>query len=494
MNIIRTPILGGVFKGPLQFFARPRVLLHVLLASLFGLANLPSQAIQTHAPSLDQTLPNGLRVLVYESRRAPTALHMVWIGVGSIDEQPGKTGLAHVLEHMMFKGTKTLAPGEFSRRVAALGGRENAFTSKEYTGYFQQVHRDALFEVMALEADRMQNLKFSDEDFKKEILVVMEERRLRTDDNPQSLAYEALLARAFTASPVRHPIIGWMADLKALKPDDARRWYETWYAPNNATVIVAGDVDSAEVLKQVQSLYGQWKSKPLNRPAPVLEPEQLGARVAQVSGPGKLPFALKAWKTPSIGSTDGPIEPNNPRARDAVALSMLGSILDHPDFGRLSQKLVREQRQALGVGTQAEGISRSPGIFLAEATPVDGVTPVALVRAIEAEIALIASQGIGREELDLIRLQAKAAEIYKKDSLFSTAMDAGRLIAAGRPINDSRDWLAMLDAIEPADIQRVAKEYFLEKQSTLIEFEPVPLATNRPAPAAMPPSGSGRAH
>ena len=167
-------------------------------------------------PTLDQTLPNGLRVLVYETPRAPTALHMVWVKAGSIDETNGRTGLAHVLEHMMFKGTKTLAPGEFSRRVAALGGRENAFTSKDYTGYFQQIHKDSLREVMRLEADRQRFLKLNEAEFKKEIQVVMEERRLRTDDNPSAMAFEAIVAQAFKANPVRNPIIGWMNDLEHL--------------------------------------------------------------------------------------------------------------------------------------------------------------------------------------------------------------------------------------------------------------------------------------
>ncbi|MGA0865376.1 MAG: M16 family metallopeptidase, partial [Burkholderiaceae bacterium] len=236
-------------------------ILGLVAASLLTLASTSWAAATTASPTLDKTLPNGLRVIVYEDNRAPTALHMVWLRAGSMDESTGKTGLAHVLEHMMFKGTKTLGPGEFSRRVAALGGRENAFTSKEYTAYFQQIHKDALFEVMTLEADRMQNLVISDEEFAKEIKVVMEERRLRTDDSPSGLAYEALMAHAFVASPVRAPIIGWMSDLESLTAQDARDWYASWYAPNNATVIVAGDVNAQQVYDKVVSLYADWQRK-----------------------------------------------------------------------------------------------------------------------------------------------------------------------------------------------------------------------------------------
>ena len=428
-------------------------------------------------PSLDQTLSNGLRLVVFEDRRAPTALHMVWIKAGSMDELPGKTGLAHVLEHMMFKGTKTLAAGEFSRRVAALGGRENAFTSREYTGYFQQVHRDALFDVMALEADRMQNLQFTNEEFAKEILVVMEERRLRTDDSPSGLAYEALMSRAFVASPVRHPIIGWMADLKALTPDDARGWYDQWYGPNNATVVVAGDVDAKAVLAEVERLYKNWSPKTLPTRLAVVEPQQLGAREAQVSAPAENAFFFKAWRAPTLGPADGPVSPDNPVARDVVALGVLATLLDHPDFGRLQRGLVRESRRAVSVGTQADAVSRGPGLFLVEATPAKGVGVREVLRDVEAELAKIASQGVSQDELNLIRRQAKASQVYKQDSLFSKAMEVGRLVTAGRPLADATDWLQLLDAITPEDVQRVAKTIFQDDQSTLIELLPQPLDT-----------------
>jgi zinc protease len=453
----------------------------LVLLCLVATGQAPAMANQQGlGPSLDQTLPNGLRVVVFEDRRAPTALHMVWIKAGSMDEQIGKTGLAHVLEHMMFKGTKTLAPGEFSRRVAALGGRENAFTSREFTGYFQQLHKDALFDVMALEADRMQNLRFLDEEFVKEILVVMEERRLRTDDSPSGLAYEALMSRAFVSSSVRHPIVGWMADLKALKADDARQWYDQWYAPNNATVVVAGDVDAKAVFEHVSKLYKDWAAKPLPTPPSALEPKQLGAREAQVSAPAENAFFFKAWKAPTLGPTDGPLSTDNPKARDVVALSVLATLLDHPNFGRLQRSLIRESRRAVSFGTQADAVSRGPGLFMVEATPATGTGVREVLRDVEAEIAKISSQGVDQDELDLIRLQAKASQVYKQDSLFSKAMEAGRLLTAGRPISDATDWLKVLDDIRPDDVQRVAASYLREDQSTLIELLPQPVAGAAP--------------
>ncbi len=208
------------------------------LAALYLI--LPGISFAAQADTHEYQLKNGLRLIVREDRRAPTVVHMVWYRAGSMDEVNGKTGVAHVLEHMMFKGTKKVKSGEFSRMVAAVGGRENAFTARDFTGYFQQIEKSKLADVMRLEADRMANLQFSDEEFQRELQVVMEERRLRTEDNPTSLMREMLMATAFVSSPYRHPIIGWMNDLQNMQPADARQWYRDWYAPNNAVVVVAG--------------------------------------------------------------------------------------------------------------------------------------------------------------------------------------------------------------------------------------------------------------
>ncbi len=442
---------------------------------LLSVSSASWAAATTASPTLDKTLPNGLRVIVYEDNRAPTALHMVWLRAGSMDESTGKTGLAHVLEHMMFKGTKTLGPGEFSRRVAALGGRENAFTSKEYTAYFQQIHKDALFEVMTLEADRMQNLVISDDEFAKEIKVVMEERRLRTDDSPSGLAYEALMAHAFVASPVRAPIIGWMSDLESLTAQDARDWYASWYAPNNATVIVAGDVNAQQVFDKVASLYGNWQRKPLPTARPQQEPAQMGSRHVKVSAPAENPFFIKAWKAPTWTAADGPMTPTNEKARDIVALSVLSTLFDNADFGRLTKRLVRDSRRAVSVGLEADGVSRGPGLVMLQATPSPGVPITDIERDFVAELAMLVSQGIASDELDIIRRQAKAAEVYRLDSLFSRAMEAGRLVTAGRPLQDSADWLSMLDAVTAEDLQRVALKYFVENHATVVELKPQPV-------------------
>jgi zinc protease len=214
------------------------------------------------ANPFETALPNGMKLIVKEDRRSPSVVHMVWYRVGAMDEVDGTSGVAHLLEHMMFKGTKKFGPGEFNKQVAAAGGRDNAFTSHDYTAYFQQVPKEALGRMMALEADRMAHLQVTDESFKKEIEVVKEERRLRTDDKPRALVVEQLMATAFQAHPYRRPIIGWMSDLENMTAQDARDWYQRWYVPNNATLVVVGDVDHKAVFKEAAASYGKVKARP----------------------------------------------------------------------------------------------------------------------------------------------------------------------------------------------------------------------------------------
>ncbi|MGA1272581.1 MAG: M16 family metallopeptidase [Burkholderiaceae bacterium] len=430
-------------------------------------------------PTLDKTLANGMRIVVFEDSRSPTALHMVWIRAGSMDETDGKSGIAHVLEHMMFKGTKTLGPGEFSKKVSALGGRENAFTSREYTGYFQQVHRDALFEVMALEADRMQNLVINDDEFAKELKVVMEERRLRTDDSPQGRSFEALMATAFTAHPIRRPIIGWMNDLEQLTANDARDWYAQWYRPQYATLVVVGNVSAQAVFDKAQALYAGWSSSTtaLNSTQAAtsrefVEPTQLGPRTAEVTAPAENPFFIDAWKAPVLGAGDGPLSPDNPKARDVVALSVLASLLDDPNTGILVQSLVRQRQLALGLGVSSDTVSRGPGLFTITGSPRPGRSIQELQTAIDEVIKAFLEKGVSEAQLERIRRQAKASQVYQQDSLFSRAMVTGRLAMTGRPLSDRMAWLVMLDEIKADDLNRVAAQVLRDENRTTITLKP----------------------
>jgi zinc protease len=299
---------------------------------------------------------NGLRLIVKEDHRAPTVAHMVWYKAGSMDEINGRTGVAHVLEHMMFKGTKKVKAGDFSRLVAAVGGRENAFTSQDYTAYFQQVEKSKLLDVIRLESDRMANLQFSDEEFQKEIQVVMEERRLRTDDNPSSLMYESLMATAFMESPYRHPIIGWMNDLENLKPGDARLWYQNWYAPNNAIVVISGDVNPQEVKQWVDETYGQLPSRELAERKPQLEPAQRGIKRVNIKAPADGAQITMGWKVPHLN-------PERMEEIEPYALELLAAVLDGYDNARLNRELVREKQVANSIDADYDLISRGPQLF-----------------------------------------------------------------------------------------------------------------------------------
>src|SRR4030095_8975609 len=243
---------------------------------------------------------NGMRLLVKTDRRAPVAVVMVWYRAGSMDEVNGSTGVAHVLEHMMFKGTKEMAPGEFSRTIARAGGRENAFTTKDSTVYHEQLHKSQLLLALRLEADRMANLLLSEEQFAREIKVVMEERRLRTEDQPKASLYETFMATAFEVHPYRTPVVGWMTDLESMRVEDARDWHRRWYAPNNATLVVVGDVSAAEVFAEAERQFGAIAARPLPPRKPQTEPTQRGIRRLNVKISADQPYLVMGWHAPSL--------------------------------------------------------------------------------------------------------------------------------------------------------------------------------------------------
>ena len=429
-------------------------------------------------PNLDTFLDNGLRLIVYKDSRAPTAIQMTIVNVGSLDEVDGKSGVAHVLEHMMFKRTLNMAEGEFSRRISILGGRDNAFTSKEMTGYHQQVHKDSIKEVMKLEADRMRNLIIDKNDFEKEINVVLQERLLRTEDNPKGLAYEALLAQSFMASPVRRPIIGWRNDIENLTTGDALEWYKNWYVPNNITIIIAGDVDPEKILTWTRELYGDAKQNTLPERKPQLEPSQKGQRRLSLKAPAKNKFIMKLWKAPTISSSSGPLEYSNKSARDVLALGVLSSLMSDVDTGILTEKLVRNNRKAINISSGSSWMSRGPGYFIIEATPASSVSLQELESEIDYEIKQILRDGVTDEKLQVLKRQAKAEQIFQRDSLMSKVREAAMLVAAGRPLKDSEDWLDLLSSLSSEDIRRVGNKVFDENNLTVLEFEPIDLVSS----------------
>lgn len=419
-------------------------------------------------------LENGLTLIVKEDRRAPTAVHMVWYRVGSVDESDGYSGVAHLLEHMMFKGTPAVGGGEFSKRVAAAGGRDNAFTSRDYTAYFQQVPSDRLDEMMQLEADRMRHLTLDPEEFAQELKVVMEERRMRTEDDPHALLYEQFNAASFIAHPYHRPIIGWMNDLENMTVADARNWYDNWYVPNNAYVLVVGDVDHQEVFRMVKEHYGAIEAKPLPERKPQEEPQQRGTRRVVVKAPAELPLLLMGYKVPKVVSIDGDAEP--------FALMVLAGILDGHDSARLPKQLVKTDRIAISVSADYGGTSRGPELFYLSGMPAPGHDVAEIEAALRAQIDNIRKNGVEEAELARVKTQLVSSQIYKRDSMFAQAMEIGRLEAVGLSYRDMDRIIERIKAIGAGDVQAVAKKYFSEDDLTVAVLEPQPA---EPAPAAV---------
>ncbi|MDR1853612.1 MAG: insulinase family protein [Azoarcus sp.] len=458
-------------------FFTPSSIRRGLLRLALATAALAS-AFTAQANPFETFLPNGMKVVVREDRRAPSVVHMVWYRSGSIDEPVGVTGVAHVLEHMMFKGTKKVGPGEFNARVAAAGGRDNAFTSRDYTAYFQQIPPNQLGAMMALEADRMKNLVLSDDAFKREMEVIKEERRLRTDDQPRALVFEQLSATAFQAHPYHHPIIGWMTDLDAMGPQDARDWYKNWYAPNNATLVVVGDVDHDEVFRLALKHYGANKAVKLPARRISVEPAQRGTRAVVVRAPAELPYLAMAWRVPQLTNPDSD--------REAYALQMLAEVLDGYDGARLDRRLVRETRVAVSAGASYDAVNRGPALFYLEGVPAPGQSIEKLEAALRAELQRIRDEGVSEAELNRVKTQALASRIYSRDSLMGQAMEIGQLETAGLSWRDDTRLLAGLRAVTAEEVQAVARRYFDDATLSTARLDPLPAAAPA-APAAPQP-------
>ena len=423
-------------------------------------------------------LANGMRVIVKPDRRAPVVVVMVLYQVGSVDEVNGLTGVAHVLEHMMFKGTAATPAGEYSRAIAGAGGRDNAFTNNDFTGYFAVLQKSRLELALRLEADRMVNLTLSGEEFAKEIKVVMEERRLRTDDRPRSLVYEQLMATALTAHPYRHPIIGWMSDLESLRVEDTRDFYQRWYTPNNATLVVVGDVEPDEVLALAGKYFGTIPSRGLPERKPQDEPSQLGAKRVTVKAPAELPYVLMAFRVPALRDPE--------RDRESYALEMLAAVLDGNESARLNRTLVREDQIASSADASYDGIARGPGFFYLSATPTPGKSVAEVEQGLRREMARIIDEGVTAEELDRIKAQAIAAHVFQRDSMFFQARQIASLEAAGISHRTEDLQLQKLREVTPEQVREVARKYFRDDFLTIATLDPQPLEGKRPA---APPVG-----
>ena len=453
----------------------------VLAMALSAPWTMPAQAQPTPAPAASSsasatapapqqfTLANGMTLLVLPDRRAPTAVQMLWVRVGSVDEVDGTSGVAHVLEHMMFKGTKDIKPGEFSRRVAALGGQENAFTTRDYTGYYQQIPVASLEQIMKLESDRFANNQWSDDEFKREIEVVKEERRLRTEDQPRALLGEQQNAAVFTASPYHRPVVGWMSDLDAMTPDDARAFFRRWYVPANAAVVVVGDVDVAKVRALAEKYYGGIPARAVPARKPRTEPAQRGIRRIEFKAPAEQAYVSLAFRIPQLENIEA-------ADSDVWALEVLSAVLDGYTGARLDRALTQgPDRVADSVSAYSGLAGRGPQLFTLVGVPANGKSAEAVEAALRAQVARIAKEGVGEAELARVKTQWVASETYKRDSVMAQARELGSNWVQGLPLDTSARIIAKLQAVTPAQVQSVAARYFGDDQLTVATLRPLPL-------------------
>lgn len=416
----------------------------------------------------ETTLSNGLKVIVKEDHRSPTVAHMVWYRTGAIDETSGTTGVAHVLEHMMFKGTKNIGPGVFSKQVAALGGRENAFTSNDYTAYFQQIEKSHLEEMMRLEADRMQNLTLSEDEFKKEIQVVMEERRLRTDDQASGRLYEQFMATAFNSAPNRHPVIGWMEDLKNMTYLDAQYWYQQWYTPSNAVLVVVGDVSPQEVFTMAERTYGKIPNQKLANRKIQGEPEQVGIKKFHLKAPAENILVFMGWKVPKI--LEGNID-----VIDPWALEVLAGVLDGNQNTRLNRVLVKDKRISNSANASYDFQGRGAQLFMIYGSLLPSKSATLFESEVKKIIDDIAKNGIKPEELERVKIAVTSSQIYKRDSVFGQAMEIGSAEIVGTSWKKIDLMTDKIQAVTADQVKAVAGKYFMDDHLTVGILDPQPI-------------------
>ncbi len=460
-SILKKKTIGGVKRITLCFafifFAAYNI---VSKAESDAIPNTLASAL-THEYKLD----NGLKLIVRENHRAPVAIFQIWYKVGSADESVYQTGLSHVLEHMMFKGTSRVPPGVSSKIIAEYGGEENAFTTHDYTAYYQYWNASRLPISFELEADRMRGLIFPKEEFIKEMQVVMEERRMRVEDNPTGTAYERFMAVANTANPQRNPVIGWMHDLEKLTIEEAKNWYNLWYAPNNATIVIIGDVDPEESFELAKKYFGPIPSKVLPRREPLKEVISLGERRLQIKVPVRLSNLYMGFNVPSLTTTKEEWEP--------YALEMLVSVLDGGFSARMEKELIRDKKIAASIGTSYSAFERGDSLLLISALPNTPNTLATLENAIWEMLEKLKTDPISAVEIERVKAQLISEHIYQMDSIASQATEIGSLESLGLDWRLSETTLEKIKMITPEQIQKVAQTYLTKDRLTVAEVIPV---------------------
>lgn len=418
----------------------------------------------------ETVLPNGLKVIFLENHKAPLVTFQVWYRVGSRNEAWGKTGLSHMLEHMMFKGTEKVGPEEFSRIIQENGGNDNAFTSRDYTAYFENISTDRVQVSIDLESDRMQNLLLREQDFRTERMVVMEERRLRTEDNPQANLQEHMEATAFLTSPYHWPTIGWKEDIERFTLDDLKAYYRTYYNPVNAILIVVGDFKREELLPKIEKAFGSIPKGIAPSQERDEDPKQIGERRIFVKKEAQLPYLVMGYHVPNL------------REPDSYALEVIATLLSAGKSSRLYQSLVREKRLVLSADADHSLLSRDPSLFYLSAELLPGKEVVEVEKALDQEVEGLKKELVGPQELEKAKNQIEASFVFGQDSLFYQAMLLARheITLTWRAIDD---YLPSIRKVSPEDIQRVAKKYLKPDNRTVGVLIPLPPKEGNPPPA-----------
>lgn len=415
-------------------------------------------------------LTNGLKVLLIEVPKAPVVTVQVWYKVGSRNEVMGRAGLSHMLEHMMFKGTTKYPKGTFSRTIRKNGGNDNAFTSQDFTAYFENLAGDRVELVLELESDRMQGLILDEKEFQLEREVVKEERRLRSEDDPQSFLVESLFAQAFLIHPYHWPVIGWFPDLNAMTLEDLQRHYDLYYSPNNATLVIVGDIKAEALLPTIKRLFEPIPKGPSPPQQSIVEPEQRGERRIVVKREAQVPFVMAGYRVPNYTS------------EDSYPLTILESILSHGKSSRLYRSLVYEQKTALAVGAEYSLLQTDPDLFYCFALVKPGQKVQEVEQALYREIEQIQTTPPTEQELQRAKNQVEASYVFGQDSIFRQAMLLAQAESVGAGWRHVEQFLARIRSVTAEEVQRVARRYFVEDARTvgiLIPIQP------RSEPAAL---------
>jgi len=456
-------------------------LLTLLLALGLSLGLRQDLRAQETANLFDQVvehkLANGLKVLLLKESRAPIITVQLWYRVGSRNECLGKTGISHLTEHMMFKGTAKYGPKYFSREVQRVGGSDNAFTGRDYTAYFETGPKDQLKRWLEMEADRMKGINVDEKNFETEKKVVMEERRLRTEDDPGSFMQEAAMAATFEAHPYQWPVIGWLHDINSISLSDFNRYYHRYYQPNNCTLVVVGDIEPQEALKEIEATFGDLPAGPEPPGVTAKDPQQYGERRVQVHREAQFPSILMSYHTP------------NWRESDAYALELLNRIMSQGRSSRLYNSLVYKQKLALEVGADFNLDTTDPFLFIVYGQPMPGKTVAQVEAALDAEIKKLQTELVGDTELQKAKNQTTASFYLGLDSIFYRGMLLGRTetVASWTLL---KEFIPKILAVTAADVRRVAQKYLVPMNRTVGLL--VPVKTGKPKMERFHPGGEIR--